>query len=41
LHDRLLREVIDSRIENDEMTLINSIAQHKAKRLLAQSDEYF
>ena len=41
LHDRLLKEVIDSRVENDEMTLINSIAQHKAKRLLAQSDEYF
>ena len=41
LHDKLLKEVIDSRIENDEMTLINSIAQHKAKRLLAQSDEYF
>ena len=40
-HDKLLEEVIDSRIENDEMTLINSIAQHKAKRLLAQSDEYF
>jgi hypothetical protein len=41
LHDKLLQEVIDSRIENDEMTLINSIAQHKAKRLLAESDEYF
>ncbi len=41
LHDRLLEEVIDSKIENDEMTLINSIAQLKAKRLLAQSDEYF
>jgi len=41
LHDRLLQEVRDSKIENDEMTLINSIAQHKAKLLLAQSDEYF
>ena len=41
LHDKLLQEVIDSPIENDEMTLINSIAQHKAKRLLAQSEDYF
>ncbi len=41
LHDKLLKEVIDSRIENDESTLINSIAQHKARLLLAQSDEYF
>lgn len=41
LHDKLLKEVIDSSIENDESTLINSIAQHKARLLLAQSDEYF
>jgi hypothetical protein len=41
LHDKLLKEVINSRIENDESTLINSIAQHKAELLLAQSDEYF
>lgn len=41
LHDKLLKEVINARIENDESTLINSIAQHKAKLLLAQSDEYF
>ena len=41
LHDRLLKEVIDSRIENDESTLINSIAQHKAVLLLAQSNDYF
>ncbi len=41
LHDRLLREVIDAKVENDESTLINSIAQHKAGLLLAQSDEYF
>ena len=41
LHDKLLREVIDAKVENDESTLINSIAQHKAGLLLAQSDEYF
>ena len=41
LHDKLLKEVINSKIENDESTLINSIAQHKAELLLAQSDEYF
>lgn len=41
LHDRLLREVIDAKVENDEATLINSIAQHRAGLLLAQSDEYF
>ena len=41
LHDRLLNEVIDAKVENDESTLINSIAQHRAESLLAQSDEYF
>ena len=41
LHDQLLQEVVDARFENNESTLINSIAQHKAKLLLAQSDEYF
>jgi len=41
LHDKLLKEVINASIQNDELTLINSIAQHKAELLLAQSDEYF
>jgi hypothetical protein len=41
LHDRLLKEVINTKIENNESTLINSIAKQKAERLLAQSDEYF
>jgi hypothetical protein len=41
LHDRLLKEVIDANVGNDESTLINSIAQHRAGLLLAQSDEYF
>ena len=41
LHDELLRQVIDTRIEQDDSTLINSIAQYKAKVLLEKSDEYF
>lgn len=41
LHDSLLKEVIDAKVENNEATLINSIAQHKAGLLLAESDEYF
>jgi hypothetical protein len=41
LHDQLLKEVINANVEINESTLINSIAQHKAKLLLAQSDDYF
>jgi hypothetical protein len=41
LHDQLLEEVINANVEINESTLINSIAQHKARLLLAQSDEYF
>ena len=41
LHDELLKEVINANVEINESTLINSIAQHKARLLLAQSDEYF
>lgn len=41
LHDELLNEVIGTRIENNDSTLINSIAQYRAKILLEQSDEYF
>ncbi len=41
LHDKLLNEVINAKVENDESTLINSIAQHKAGFLLAQSSDYF
>ncbi|MBT8128760.1 MAG: hypothetical protein HKO86_00010 [Gammaproteobacteria bacterium] len=41
LHDHLLKEVINANVEINESTLINSIAQHKARLLLAQSDEYF
>ena len=41
LHDRLLKEVIDAPVEKNESTLINSIAQYKAKILLAESGDYF
>ena len=41
LHDQLLTEVINANVEINESTLINSIAQHKARLLLAQSDDYF
>ena len=41
LHDQQLREVINARIENNESTLINSIAQYRAKILLDESNEYF
>lgn len=41
LHDQQLREVINARIENNESTLINSIAQYRAKILLDESDGYF
>ena len=41
LHDKLLTEVINAEIQNDESRLINSIAQHKAEYLLAQSSDYF
>jgi hypothetical protein len=41
LHDRLLREVINAKVENNESTLINSIAQYKARVLLDESNEYF
>ncbi len=41
LHDSLLREVINAKVENNESTLINSIAQYKARVLLDESNEYF
>ena len=41
LHDQLLEEVINANVEINDSTLINSIAQHKARLLLSQSDEYF
>jgi tetratricopeptide (TPR) repeat protein len=41
LHDRLLRQVIDAKVEVDDMTLINTIAKSRARELLAESDDYF
>ena len=41
LHDRLLRQVIDSDPIVDGMTLTNLLAQERAKILLGESDDYF
>jgi hypothetical protein len=41
LHDRLLQEVIDADPVAAGMTLANTLAQRRAKELLAESDEYF
>jgi tetratricopeptide (TPR) repeat protein len=41
LHDRLCREVIAADPEQPGFTLSNSIAQEEARRLLADSQDYF
>ena len=41
LHDRLLRQIIDAKVDVADMTLINTIAKSRAAELLAESDEYF
>lgn len=41
LHDRLLNEVISSDPVVPELTLINTFAQEKARKLLAESKDYF
>jgi len=41
LHDQLLNDVINAKIEKSASTLINTIAKIKAKTLLAESDDYF
>lgn len=41
LHDRLCREVIDADPEVPGFTLINTLAQERARVLLADSDDYF
>jgi len=41
LHDQLLQDVIDADPVADGMTLINLVAQQRAKELLAESDDYF
>jgi len=41
LHDRLLNEVISADPVVDGMTLINVVAQRRARELLIESDDYF
>lgn len=41
LHDRLLKEVLNSDPAAPNLTLINTFAQKKAKSLLAESPEFF
>lgn len=41
LHDRLLNEVLSADPVVEGMTLTNTVAQQRAKALLAESDEYF
>jgi len=41
LHDRLLKQLLETRIDVSERTLINTIAKSKAKKLLEESDDYF
>ena len=41
LHDKLLKEVIKADPIAPELTLMNTLAQEKAKELLAQSNDYF
>lgn len=41
LHDRLCREVLEADPEQPGFTLSNSIAQAEARRLLADSQDYF
>ncbi len=41
LHDRLLNEVIVANPYTDKLTLINTLAQERAHKLLAESEAYF
>ena len=41
LHDSLLREVLESPPEHPGFTLVNTLAQSEASRLLAESDDFF
>jgi len=41
LHDRLCREVIEADPESPGLTLVNTLAQEKARALLADSEYYF
>jgi hypothetical protein len=41
LHDRLLKEVLESPVNAPGLTLINTLAQEQARLLLAESPDYF
>jgi len=41
LHDRLLNELIEADISQSDKTLIDTIAKAKARKLLANADDYF
>jgi len=41
LHNKLLNEVINAKVEEPGMTLMNTLAQQKAKRLLESGKDYF
>lgn len=41
LHDRVLHEVIDADVRVRDLTLMNVIAQQRARELLASADDYF
>ncbi len=41
LHDRLCREVLEADPEAEGLTLVNTLAQERARDLLDESDEYF
>ena len=41
LHDKLLKQVVESNVKNKDLVLINAIAKQKAKVLLIDADDYF
>jgi hypothetical protein len=41
LHDRLLHEVLETPVEAPGLTLLNTLAQERAQRLLASAEDYF
>jgi hypothetical protein len=41
LHDRLLNEVLEAQAEYPGYTLVNTLARNEAKKLLAESAEFF
>ncbi len=41
LHDKLLKEVLAAEPVVEGLTLMNTVAQQRARELLAESDDYF